>query len=133
MTCLPPLSLETDPQGHKLLSSVVGPPPPFQKLVSLILNSFWPSCTNSARPIGEAARRHLWPSRRVTVENFSWGPVGKTGSGRGRMGRALENLVQSGPQVHPLGPVSTVFTRSTVLAGSLLPSSHKTPDPLTLL
>lgn len=49
------------------------------------------------------------------------------------MGRALENLVQSGPQVHPFGRVSTVFKWSTALAGTPLPSSHKTPSPLTLL
>lgn len=43
------------------------------------------------------------------------------------MGRALENLVQSGPQVHPFGRVSTVFKWSTALAGTLCPAATKLP------
>lgn len=94
-------------------------------MVSLILSSFSSFCTKSARPISEAGPRHLWPSHRVTAENFSGGPVGNTGSGGGRTGRAWENLVQSGPQAHPFGWGSTGFRRSTVSAG---PSTAQQPN-----
>lgn len=49
------------------------------------------------------------------------------------MGWALENLVQSVPQVHPFGWVRRVFKCNTALARPPLPSSHKTTNLLTLL
>lgn len=123
VTCLPLLRLEADLKRR--FPPLWPCPHPNPEMVSLILSSFWSFCTKSARPISEAAPRHLWPSHRVTAENFSGGPVGKTGSGGGRTGRAWENLVQSGPQVHPFGWGSTGFRWSTVSAG---PSTAQQPN-----
>lgn len=97
MTCLP-LVLEAllKDAGFSPLWPLLHPNP---EIVSLILYSFLSSCTNSTRPaIREAAARHLWSSRRVTVENFSRGPVGKTGSGGGRIGRAWRTLCKGAPR-----------------------------------
>lgn len=91
------------------------------------------SLFQQARPISVAAPRHLSPSRRVTVENFFWGPAGKggTGSGGGRMGRANlgETLCEAGPQVcHSVG--WEIFTWGTALAGPHCPA---VTNPFTLL
>lgn len=88
--------------------------------------------TVPVRPIRQAALRYLWPSRRVTVENFSWGPVGKTGSGAGSIGSALENPVQSGPRsIHLVGQYSVQME----LSSGRTPDAQQpqTPNPLTLL
>lgn len=55
---------------------VAVPPPPIQRFFSLVLSSFWSFCTDSARPISEAAPRHLWPSRSDSGE-FLLGPCGE--------------------------------------------------------
>lgn len=66
------------------------------------------------------------------MENFSWGPVGKTGSGGGSIDSVLENLVQSGPRFIRLVGLYSVHTEPSF---SRTPSAQQpqTPNPLTLL
>lgn len=78
------------------------PPSPIQKFFLSFYLLFGLS-VQTAPDLSVRQPGGIYGQAAVTVENFSWGPVGKTGSGGGRRGRALENLVQSGPQVHPFG------------------------------
>lgn len=102
VTCLP-LILEAILKDAGFPPLWPAPPPQSRNCFSHSVLIFLSSCTNSTRPtVRKAAPRHLWSSRRVTVENFSRGPVGKTGSGGGRIGRAWRTLCKGGPRFIPL-------------------------------
>lgn len=70
------------------------------------------------------------PGCRMIVENFFGALWGKTGSGRGKMGRAQCKVAFLASL---FGWVNKVFRWCTMLVGPQMASSHQTPNPLTLL